>query len=136
MCTVCKSPSTLRLRRVAAAHASQVTVDRCALRRTVERAAHRPMPLLQIAGAGWAGYPCHTPNSRVRVDGSSLRSASGPLRRASLVCRVAGVMIASLSRVSFPPDVCCRSMLLDACAFSAAESQGLWDGHAQRCTSR
>lgn len=110
MCTVCKSPSTLRLRRVAAAHASQVTVDRCALRRTVERAAHRPMPLLQIAGAGWAGYPCHTPNSRVRVDGSSLRSASGPLRRASLVCRVAGVMIASLSRVSvrFPPDVCCR----------------------------
>lgn len=63
MCTVCKSPSTLRLRRVAAAHASQVTVDRCALRRTVERAAHRPMPL-QIAGAGWAGYPCQQPRPR------------------------------------------------------------------------
>ena len=79
-------------------------------------------------------------NSRVRVDGSSLRSASGPLRRASLVCRVAGVMIASLSRVSFPPDVCSGLMVLDASAFSAAaaaasESQELWDGHAQRCIS-
>ena len=79
-------------------------------------------------------------NSRVRVDGSSLRSASGPLRRASLVCRVAGVMIASLSRVSFSPGVCSGSMVLDASAFSAAaaaasESQELWDGHAQRCIS-
>lgn len=30
MCTGCKSPSTTRLRRVAAAHSSQVTGDRCA----------------------------------------------------------------------------------------------------------
>ena len=68
MCTVCKSPSTLRLRRVAAAHASQVTVDRCALRRTVERAAHRPMPPADCwRRMGRLSLP-HA-NSRVRVDG-------------------------------------------------------------------
>jgi hypothetical protein len=74
MCTGCKSPSQrrqLRRARVAAAHSGQVTGDRCALCRTVERAAHRPMPL-QIAGAAMCralqGTPAIRQQPRSRVD--------------------------------------------------------------------
>lgn len=135
MCTVCKSPSTLRLRRVAAAHASQVTVDRCALRRTVERAAHRPMPL-QIAGAGWAGYPCQQPRPRRWIFATfGLWPAPPRLFGVSRGGRHDRLPVEGF----VSPYVCSGSMVLDASAFSAAaaasESQELWDGHAQRCIS-
>jgi hypothetical protein len=94
MCTGCKSPSQLRRARVAAAHSGQVTVDRCALCRTVERAAHRPMPL-QTAGVcdvqGSAGHPCHTPTA-ASMDLRFVR----PLGRSAAPLRCvawAGVMI-------------------------------------------